>query len=188
MHMFSYNSAAASFCPFSLLSPLFSSSWFTYFNRSFSSGDPRLAKGSPMIITARAKSSLKFNPSESFAPITAKRIAPFLPSGGDAYQKNTAGQIPRRNRLLFYSPYRDSSIIIQNPFHICGLIRLKEHLDKLSVSRFEPIYWELTSRFVQNLSKIPLFSQLPFAAFKKLYEGKNTTTPPGTTLAKFNKI
>lgn len=129
--MFSYNSAAASFCPFSLLDPLLSSSCFTYFNRSFSSGDPRLAKGSPMTITARAKSSLKFNPSESFAPITAKRIAPFLLTGGVVCRIR---YLNRFNQLGSITTHGSCCIFTQYTLHVCRPVRLKEHLTLINIS------------------------------------------------------
>lgn len=82
MHMFSYSSVAASLQPPGRFAggPAVVSCCilFTYFIRSCSSGDARLAYGSPIITTARARSSVKFSPSESFAPMTAKRTAPPL--------------------------------------------------------------------------------------------------------------
>lgn len=76
MQMFSYSSRpAASLLLDGSLTVIFS---FTYRMRSFSSGEPRFGKGRPITTTARAKLSEKFNPSESFAPTTAKSRAPCL--------------------------------------------------------------------------------------------------------------
>jgi len=79
--MFSYSSAAASFFPG--FGPFcFASRRLTYSKRSRNSGEPRLANGNPMIATPRARSSAKFKPSDSFAPMTANNKAPFFPSVG----------------------------------------------------------------------------------------------------------
>lgn len=91
IHRFSYNSAAASFFGSLLPSSLppcsrFSSSILTYFILSRSSGEPRFGKGSPTMTTARARSSAKFNPSESFAPMTANSRAPPFLSGSRPYE------------------------------------------------------------------------------------------------------
>jgi len=39
-----------------------------------------------------------------------------------------------------------------------------------------------------HFSIIPLVSHAALTIFKKLYDGKNTTMPPGTTLIKFDTI
>ena len=76
MHRFSYNSDAASLIPGLRLIPFLASISLTYFIRSRSSGDAALGNGKPTTTTALARSSAKFRPSESFAPMTAKRMAP----------------------------------------------------------------------------------------------------------------
>lgn len=89
MHIFSYSSVAASFCRLSLPLGCFSSIRLTYFILSRSSGEPRFANGNPMMTTARARSSAKFNPSDNLAPITANKSAPrFLISSVRAFRKN----------------------------------------------------------------------------------------------------
>jgi len=41
---------------------------------------------------------------------------------------------------------------------------------------------------MRNFSNCPAFCQTAFADLRKVYEGKNTTTPAGMTLIKFSKI
>ncbi len=97
IHMFSYSSAAASFFPgFRLF--CFSSRRLTYSKRSRNSGEPRLANGNPMIATPRARSSAKFKPSDSFAPMTANNKAPF-PSVG--YIKSKWNNVLSSEEFLF---------------------------------------------------------------------------------------
>jgi hypothetical protein len=79
MHMFSYSSLPATpYVEFAFVGATSPASRSACLSRSWSSADPKLAKGRPIIITMRARSSEKFSPSDSFAPTTASRSAPFV--------------------------------------------------------------------------------------------------------------
>lgn len=124
MHKFSYSSIPASrplFLPLVGIA-LFSKS-ATYRMRSLSSTEPMLANGRPTMTTARARSSEKLRPSDSFAPTTAKRRAPVLPS---AYSAQKQLMVRLLCREMTTDPLLHTlRVILQDTVNTSAILRLE---------------------------------------------------------------
>lgn len=80
-------------------------------------------------------------------------------------------------------------VLLEHLFDIRSFLRLKEDLQFLFYEERQCRFPnDHTFFFAPNLSSTPLFCHAALAVFKKLYDGKNTIMPAGTTPTKFNNI
>lgn len=189
--MFSYNSAAASLVV--LLAPerasRFSPCRLTYFSRSWSSDDPRLANGNPTTMTARARLSAKLRPSDNLAPTTASNNAPvfFDPEHPNCCQRQLSIEEYLADSTTHRKPMYCWSILCHHTLHIFAVFWFKINL-KFSHAVKQHGWFSPTSFLSLNFSILPFFSHAVFTALRKLYDGKKTIMPAGITHAKLNRI
>jgi len=105
--------------------------------------------------TPRARSSTKFRPSESFAPMTAKRRAPFFPSVGF---ETWLGQLGRLFQCLPLSP-RQHNLVGLYQLQSCPLVQnipevsLKKEKRKERPEHCVPASWTQTYPTAHSSSK-----------------------------------